>query len=250
MRGKLFRRSHTLRKLQTWHERDGGLRLAHDCALLNQLHPQLSYRVDPETGFVCLHGNLEYQLACNVPTWVAVRIVFPHDYPRSEPVAYDEENRFPHIADRHFYANGRCCLWLPPESSWKPSDGDALVEFVDQVALFFDRQLVCEAQPSHRHIQWPGGERAHGVTGYLEYVRDVLGGDEGAVAALVPILVGRRRIGRNRQCPCGSARKYKKCHLDRVELARRKFSVDELTKLLEFVSNPSHDSQAGQAEAI
>jgi len=244
MRGRSFRRSPTAPKLPLWYERDGGLRLAHDRALLNRLHPQLSYGVDPETGLVCLRGSLEYRLACNVPTRVAVRIVFPPDYPRCEPTAYDDGNRFPHVADRHFYPSGRCCLWLPPESIWKPGDSDALVGYVDQVALFFDRQLVCEAQPTHRRIQWPGGGRGHGIAGYLEYVRDVLGGDEGTVAALTPVLVGRRRIGRNRQCPCGSTRKYKKCHLTPVERARRTFSADELTRLMDYMRISPRDGRA------
>ena len=243
MHVRSFRRGPTPHKLPPWYERDGGLRLVHDRSLLNRLHPQLSYGINPETGLMCLRGNLEYRLACNVPTRVAVCIVFPPDYPHREPVAYDSDNRFPHVADRHFYANGRCCLWLPPESSWKPGDSDALGDFVDQVALFFDRQLVCEAQPPERRIQWPGGERGHGISGYLEYIRDVLGGDEGAAAALTPVLVGHRRIGRNQQCPCGSTRKYKKCHLSPVIRARQTLSAGELTRLMNYMKAPPSDER-------
>lgn len=213
MRGKLSRRSLTRRELALWYEWDCGHRLARDGELIAKHYPQLHFNVDPKTGLMRLEGNLIYTLACNVPTQVPVRLVLPYDYPNHKPNAYDVENLFPHEADRHFYPSGRCCLWLPLESKWIPTDANSLIHFVDQVSIFFDRQFVYDAQPAHQPRRWPGGERGHGLDGYLEYVRDILNGDEGVIAALVPILQERKGVGRNRKCPCGSNRKYKICHM-------------------------------------
>ena len=237
MRGRLFRRSHTRREALPWYERDGGSRLAHDKELLCRTYPHLRFDVAPETGRMVIQGDLVFQLACNVPTQVRARLVLPHDYPRREPHAYDADGRFPHEADRHFHPDGRCCLWLSAESGWNPSDPDALLRFIDQVSLFFDRQFVYEAQPPNRRNRWPGGERSHGVVGYLEYVRDSLGGDEGIMAALAPTLTGHKRIGRNCLCPCGSNRKFKICHLRQVEATRRRLSPDEMAELSAFMRN-------------
>ncbi|WP_084709478.1 SEC-C metal-binding domain-containing protein [Rubrobacter aplysinae] len=64
---------------------------------------------------------------------------------------------------------------------------------------------------------WPGGERSHGIQGYRDYVRELLGDDESLLSALSPVLAGTSNLGRNVYCPCGSGAKYKKCCLSRVE---------------------------------
>jgi hypothetical protein len=210
-----------------WYERDGGLRLAQDQAALRAKHSQFSFDVDPETQRICMKGSLDYQLACGVPTKVGVRVEFPADYPSREPRAYDGDDKFLHEADRHFHPDGRCCLWLRPESEWDVNSPDALAHYLDQVVVFFDRQLICEALPAYDASQWPGGARGHGVTGYLEYVEDVFGGDEGLMEVLLPVVVGKQRIGRNHICPCGGSLKYKRCHLSHVEKIRRSLTLAE-----------------------
>lgn len=254
MRGRWSRRGPTPREAAPWHERDGAIHLARARELAGRHCHAISQCIDPATGLVCLSGGLVYQLACNVPTAVQVRIVFPQDYPQQEPAAYDAEARFPHEADRHFYPDGRCCLWLPPESEWRADAPDALAIFLDQVVVFFDRQFVYDALPPHEKA-WPGGERGHGLVGYLEYVRDVLGGDEALVTALAPALAGRRRIGRNKKCPCGGGRKYKKCHMDRVATARRTLDQRRLSEIMMLTNlrrsvGMRDDSTAGRRNDI
>lgn len=231
MRGRWSRHGPTPREAAPWHERDGGGPLARALEMAGRYCQAISQCIDPATGLVCLTGEVVYRLACNVPAAVRVRIVFPPNYPQQEPAVYDAEAQFAHEADRHFYPDGRCCLWLPPESKWRADDPDALAVFLDQIVLFFDRQFVYDALPAHQKA-WPGGERGHGLVGYLEYVRDVLGGDEALVTALAPALAGRRRIGRNKKCPCGNGRKYKKCHMDRVTTARRTLDARRLSEIL------------------
>jgi len=239
MRGRLSRPSRMPRKAVPWHERDGGIRLTHDQELLKARYPQLAFSVDPETKRVSVQGTIDYILPCDVQTSVVVRIEFPSDYPSQEPHVYDGGARFPHKADRHFHLDGKCCLWLRPESEWESGDPCALARFVDQVAVFFDRQLVCEALPSYTASQWPGGARDHGIAGYLEYVRDKFGGDERLLEILLPALVGKKRIGRNAKCPCGNDIKYKRCHLWRVEEVRRSLSPAEMNSLLETLERTS-----------
>ncbi len=238
MRGRLSRQSRMPREAVPWHERDGGFRLAHDQELLSARYPRLAFSVDPETKRVSAQGTIDYKLCCDVPTSVAVRIEFPSAYPNQEPRAYDGENRFPHEADRHFHPDGECCLWLRPESEWESRNPCALAHFLDQVAVFFDRQLICEALPSYTAAQWPGGAREHGAAGYLEYVRDEFG-DESLLRALLPALVGKDKIGRNKKCPCGNDVKYKHCHLRRVEEVRRSLNPVEVNRLLKLLERTS-----------
>ena len=52
------------------------------------------------------------------------------------------------------------------------------------------------------------GEYSHGDEGFREYENEIL-----SLASQVS--------GRNDLCPCGSGRKYKRCHLDEVEYVKR-----------------------------
>lgn len=214
-----YRPGRTPPKVKPWYERDGGNRLEHDRALTAEPYPDLSYRIDSEAGRAFLEGSFTLRTSCGVPTAIALRVVFPYLYPKVEPFAYDVENRFPHNSDRHFHTDGCCCLWLPPESLWNPDDANSLRHFLDQVAIFFDKQLVCDASAGKT---WPGDAHSHGVAGYVEFVRDLLSGSNELLLALAPVFVNASLVGRNDQCPCGSGYKFKKCHWSIVQEIRHR----------------------------
>lgn len=197
-----------LPKPKRWYEGEGRSRLIHDRKLLADAYPDLRYVIDGTTGQVYIVGLITIVAECGVPTEIAVRIDFPADYPEHEPLVYDAGSRFPHIADRHFLPDGQCCLWLPPKSRWNPDDPDGLYCFLNEVVVFFDQQLVCEAEGKG----WPGNQWSHGEAGYIEFVLEKLGGDYKLLAILAPIFAGRYRFPGKRRCPCGSGLKYKKCH--------------------------------------
>jgi len=216
---------------KAWYERaSGAARLSHDRALVAGHYPTLSYRINEGEGRVYLEGPLIYVAGCGIPTEVELRVDFPFDYPNGEPLAFDAADRFlPHDMDRHFSTKeGCCCLWLPPKSRWDPKDPDALLTFLDEVVVFFDRQLVYEAGG---RVAWPGGEHAHGDVGYLEWVAEEFGGDTAAVTALAPVFSGAVSVGRNDPCPCGKGIKFKRCHAPAVERVRGGIGLARLRRL-------------------
>jgi hypothetical protein len=206
-------------RAKAWYERGEGVaRLAHDRALVLREYPTLSYRIDEVAGAIYLEGTLIYRLACGIPTEVPVRIAFPRDYPRREPRAFDVARRFAHGLDRHMAIDdGACCLWLPPKSRWDAGDPDTLLTFLDEVVVFFHRQLVYDAGGQ---VEWPGPQYGHRFDGYEQWIIEVFG-DEHALRAFIPILKAHLKIGRNEGCPCGSGRKFKKCHNEKIEQIRR-----------------------------
>lgn len=219
MRRRLYRPGRTLPKAKPWYECDGRSRLEHDRAIIAEPYPDLAHRIDRETGRAFLEGSITLRTKCGVRTAIALRVVFPYLYPKIEPLAYDIENRFPHTADRHFHTDGCCCLWLPPETLWIPDDVNALGHFLNQVAIFFDKQLICDASGGKA---WPGDAHSHGVAGYVEFVRDLLAGSNELLLALAPVFINASLVGRNDYCPCGSGIKFKKCHWNAVqEISRR-----------------------------
>lgn len=188
-----------------WYARDDGARLSHDRALVARGYPELDLRVDAERRRVTLEGHVVLKEATSgIPTRLATRIEFPPDYPAREPVAFEVGGRFPRGGDRHINEDdGSCCLWLPPKSKWNSADPDALEDFLNEVASFFERQLVYEASG-----QWPGSQWDHGLAGYAEFVLEQLDGS----SAVLDVLATTGEPGPNARCPCGNGRKYKRCH--------------------------------------
>lgn len=191
---------------EPWYGRDGGERFRSDRDLVRSQFPRIRHLIDPLAHRVFLEGELVIRGDAGVPERVAVRVEFGDGYPAYEPSAYEPVGRFPRIADRHLYPDGRCCLWIEQESRWDGGDPEGLRRFLDEVALFFDRQLICDLTGS-----FPGPQRGHGVDGYVEFARDVLGGDA-VLAAMLPLLCGRKTVAGGDRCPCGSGRRFRRCH--------------------------------------
>lgn len=195
-----------------WFERRNGRDLLAERALVEEHYPDLVFRVEPDFGLMCLVGNITLQADCGVPTKISVRVVFPMDYPDLEPAAYDAAGKFPVSDDRHIVAGGRFCLWLPPCSRWDKNDPNRLLRFLDEVTVFLERQLIYDVTGV-----WPGAQYKHRAKGYEEFMLSVLGGRDDHFRALFPAILGQQHPGRNDLCPCGSNKKYKRCHAQAVK---------------------------------
>jgi hypothetical protein len=195
-----------------WFERDAGdTRLSHDRKLLGEKYPDLQFALDFRLLKAVLRGSITLtEERSGIPNTIKTRIIFPDNYPDTEPFAFDDGDHFPHIGDRHFYTTGLCCLWLPLESQWRKGEVNGLLNFVDQVSIFFERQLIYDASG-----MWAWGERGHNEKGYIEFLEDKLGGDYSSIKVFLPLLLEQTFVGR--KCPCGSRRYYESCHKHKVE---------------------------------
>ena len=215
MDARYFRQKPT--PARPWYRRDNGPRLAADTVLVAENFPALAFRIDEEAQLVLLEGPIVIGSACGIGTSIETKLIFPRSYPDVEPFAYDAAQRFKPfpgktIEDRHMYASGQCCLWLPPRSPWSPSNPNALRDFLDQLVVFFDRQLIYDDTGV-----WPGPAYEHGEQGYRQFIMEELQNDAALADALSPAILRRVSISRNERCPCGSELKFKKCHLRIVE---------------------------------
>ncbi len=97
--------------------------------------------------------------------------------------------------------------------------------------MFFDQQLVYEAE---RKGIWLGEQRSHGAEGYLEFIQELLGGEQRLLAIFVPILLRQKtvHIQSNDRCPCGSGRKYKRCHKASIEEIQKRVGSVALQMIL------------------
>lgn len=229
MRGRFFRPGHTV--VRPWYERSR-VRLSADRALVAEHYPLLQFRIDREKQKVSLEGNMMIRAECGIPAEIATAVRFPWDYPGHEPVAYDAASRFQpkpdgKLVDRHLGSNGQCCLWLDPESRWNSRDPSALRLFLDELAVFFDRQLIYDLTG-----EWPGPSYSHGREGYLEFIREQLGSDAALTEVLIGLITMKIRIGPNDVCTCGSGKKFKKCHREVVEKIQGKIGAWRVRRIL------------------
>lgn len=204
-----------------WFEGAGRARLEHDKSIVAEDQPGLAYVVQRD-GSLALVGDFMFKLPSGSPQRIATRIEFPSDYPVHEPLAFETARRFRHDADHHFYANDRCCLWLDVETRWRADDLNALRRFLDELRVFYYRQLMMEANP---RLSYPGPSRGHGVLGYLEYLEERQQLREVDLPRMLTALEGG--IYRNAPCPCGRRVRYRKCHRDAVRRYRDRVGSDQ-----------------------
>lgn len=186
--------------------------------------PDLHWRDAGESAY--LEGDIAIDEGFGCIETVQIAIEFGPNYPRCEPEVRETGERFSHIADRHFYSDGRCCLWHRLQSLWDANDPQSLLKLLDQVALFFRRQLICDTTGN-----FPGPQLLHGDAGTHQAIVQVLGSEDLMKIFAAPLL-GRRDFPTNAPCPCGQARKYKKCHQPTVAGLRQKVRHLELRRIL------------------
>jgi hypothetical protein len=215
MPGPWFRRSHTQNSV--WIADRRRRRLRADSELVRVHYPGLSLLRNGEAAeFV---GDITIGSECGIGTQIQTRIVVPDGYPEEEPTAFDVAERFPRDPDAHINPDGSCCLWVWWDSAWDGRQPDALLKFVDQLVVFFHKQLLFEATGRKR---WPGDARGHGQDGYKEYLCETLNIAPALLPDFVSLLVSWSDADKYLRCPCGSAKKIRWCHAAAVEGLFRK----------------------------
>lgn len=134
--------------------------------------------------------------------------------PNGWPEVYEIDGRHREIAkkckvniiDLHIFSdNGACCLGI----RHIPDRKLRVKSFILHLVIpFFYRLSYTEkfGITAARKDLW--GEYSHGEKGQLEYQKEMFN-------------LAKLDLGRNDLCPCGSRKKYKKCHLEEVEPIKR-----------------------------
>ena len=130
------------------------------------------------------------------------------------PKVYEVGGRYRRIAEKcevpiidlHIYPHNRaCCLGLKYRDNQQLYIEDFLHEWV---IPFFYRLSYTDKFGIDRARKDLWGEYLHGDIGQIEHFLEIMD-------------IARRNPGRNDLCPCGSDRKYKRCHLGEVEALNR-----------------------------
>lgn len=138
---------------------------------------------------------------------VRLRFVYPPTFParNQPPSVYLESHRdqWKKGGDSHIESDWKLCLFVPGESGIDFTEHDSLKKLLGVVHTFLLKERIYQRRYAMAElrggvVQWPGPDRSHGLQGIREAIRDMGG------------------IGRNDPCPCGSGKKFKKCHLGKL----------------------------------
>ena len=134
------------------------------------------------------------------------------------PKVYEVGERYRQIAkkwdieiiDLHVSSNdGMCCLGIKRGNSRTFS----IINFLPKLVIpFFYRLSYTEkfGLSASQNDLW--GEYSHGEEGLTEYLTEIS-------------IFAKQNPGRNALCPCGSGKKFKKCHQDAVDFLKRSARV-------------------------
>ena len=176
-------------------------------------------RVITEDGAVFARGSFPVRYDAEVLDRFLVEIRFPDDYPHSIPVVREIGGRIPYHQDRHVNPTGEACPIVPEEWLIRP-DHDSILSFLNgPIWNFFISQILVE-----KGHPWPFGERQHGIDGLFQAYGEMLGtADRQAISRYLQYLSHDRFKG-HWECPCGSGKRLRHCHLDSLRILREKIA--------------------------
>lgn len=143
-------------------------------------------------------------------------LINPH-YPNHFPVMYELGKKIERISERHINEKGLTCVEVEPVQWLVSRRGISFLEYIDRYAYrYFCAQIYFETEK-----KWPGNEWKHEEDGVREYFYELLHTtDDPFVAKVLKLITSNSKPGRNDPCFCGSARKYKNCHSQEIELLK------------------------------
>ncbi len=140
-----------------------------------------------------------------------IEISFPVDYPENLPTLRETGGEIPKTPKRHVNPDGTACLCIP--DAWFSVRPDASFSTFLEFPV---RNFFISQQHYELYKKWPLGERNHGNVGKLDFYKDFLGTDDVEVIKKHLQCLTQKTIKGHWCCPCGSGKKLRDCHRDRL----------------------------------
>jgi hypothetical protein len=162
------------------------------------------------SGDLCFSAEFEGQV---IDDCFSISLVLPQEFPACPPRAFETGGRVPRVADYHVYpSSGELCLGAQFQVRMVFAERPTLVGYVDRLLVPYLYWISHWLQFNRK----PWEELAHGGRGLLEAYNDYFG-VSGHVATLKLLMAVRdRNFRRDQMCPCGSGRRIRNCHRERL----------------------------------
>lgn len=169
-------------------------------------YPSLDCLIENNTVYI--RGKLQI---ANIAAF-DIEIKLPDDYPNSLPEIKELGGKIPIEDDRHINYDGTCCLTVPAKMYQDLGKNYSIVDFIDKfVVPFFANQVHYEINGA-----WANGDYNHGNRGMLECYKELLrlSNLKQVVEFMKIALQTCPKTTKN--CPCGSGKKLRDCHLSEL----------------------------------
>ena len=195
--------------------------------LLKQIKEDLqrSYsdlQVVEETDILYVRGSFPVSHNGQVLDRFQIQIKFPLNYPKSLPTVRETAGRIPRILDRHVIpSNGNACLFVEEEWLLEVGREPRFLTFLDGPVrnFFLGQSLVETGQP------WPFGERSHGRKGVVETYGEWFGTQDESMVIRYLECLSREGLKGHWDCPCGSGKRIRQCHFEKIRALRPRIPV-------------------------
>lgn len=223
-------------------------------ALLEQIksetqskYPNLNFYI--ENGLVFIRGSFPILHEGAVLDRYLIEVLFPNDYPESLPIVQEVGGRVPRTSDFHMSQAGEACLFLPDERWWVFPPGSTFLYFLDVPVhnFFLGQALVRMGDP------WPFGQRAHGAGGIHEFYAELLGTNDLDIIIRYLDCLRKAELKGHYDCPCGSQKRLRHCHLDQLKDLKSKISSSvarQSYQKLTSKSNPTSSISNAKASLL
>jgi hypothetical protein len=177
-----------------------------------------------------IQGSFPVKAEGKVVDHYLIEIRMTQAFPKEPPLVRELGGRIKRELDWHTSEDGNLCLFSPLER-WKHlPDSATLVEFLEgPLNDFLFSQSYFEM-----YGVWPFGERGHGKWGIKEYLTEELGtSDVTTMTQMLDYLCQENPKG-HWSCYCGSGKKLRHCHFDKIVYLREKITTKEAKYALEI----------------
>lgn len=143
-------------------------------------------------------------------------IHFPETYPKGVPIMKDLSKEFPWEVDWHMSSKtGECCVCGVIESEEISKEGISILSYIQTYVIpFYANQLY-----KQEYGEYKNGEYDHYKEGVWQALEEEFNTkDRDTIFKIINEMKITR--GRNDICFCSSGIKYKKCHLNRIDIIK------------------------------
>lgn len=196
---------------------------------LEEKYPDL--RVLYEGTRLLVRGSFPVLFEHDVVDRFQIEVEIHPDFPNETPRVWELGGRIPRIVDRHTYTNGGSCLLVPEEWLVRPCEERTLLSFFEgPVHNYFLYQCFAELG-----MDWPHGERPHGFKGVLEAFSELLGIEDPVQLLNFLKLLTHEQIKGHWDCPCGSGKILRRCHIERIRELQKRIAPSIALKSIERI---------------
>ncbi len=226
---------HGLMAMKIWHQNNPSL-LKQLRDQLNDFYPSLHVYIEHQTVFIRGNFPIYDQRKIKVIDGFKVEIMIPNSFPEDMPIVRETGGRIPKIADRHFYPDGRACLFMPEERYKFFPAGITILQFVEgPVKSFFIGQISYEETG-----KWIFGQRAHGEKGVIDYYKAILDTTDKGIITRFLIYLCKDKVKGHWICYCNSGKKMRNCHFQKLLDTRKLIRPKDANLSLEVMLRNIH----------